>query len=189
MLLIQNEELTSPCVYIFKKDQVPTYIGVGTKGMKRIFDFGFNDGSKPRTTAIAECDVVEVFFFQSEKEARENEGRLIHESHPEHNRFCLHCDFYYRKHPRQFRKQGQLFGLYKSAILSLLLGNPERAYHIREIAAILNLSVGSARRELTGLAKYGIIRRLPKAGNRVYYQAEESHPIYPELRSLVAKGA
>ncbi len=187
MLYLEQKELSSPCVYLFDKEKTITYVGLGTKGMKRAFALD-SGGDQPRSKAISECSGVEIRLFGSEKEAREEETRIIHERHPEGNRFCSLCDFYYKKNPRVFRKEGQLFGKAKNAILSLLLGNEEKAYHIREIADLVNMSSGCVQRELKGLEQFGILQRISK-GNRVFYQAEVQHPVFVELRSLVLKGA
>jgi predicted transcriptional regulator len=153
--------------------------------MKRAFTL---DSIENRSEAIKDSDGLELRFFASEKEARGEEAKLIHQYHPQGNRFCSLCDFYYQKNPRLFRKEGQLFGKTKNAILSLLLENEEKAYHVREIAEITNLALGQVQRELKKLERNGILRRFSK-GNKVFHQAEEQHPIFVELKSLISKGA
>lgn len=185
MIYLSKEQLTSPCVYLFDKDKTITYVGLGTKGMKRAFAL---DSIENRSEAIKDSTGLELRFFASEKEAREAESKLIHQYHPQGNRFCSLCDFYYQKNPRLFRKEGQLFGKTKNAILSLLLENEEKAYHVRDISQLTNISVGTTHRELKALAKNGILRSF-SSGNRVFYQAEEQHPIFVELKSLISKGA
>jgi predicted nucleotidyltransferase len=71
-------------------------------------------------------------------------------------------------------------------VLGLLLVNPERRWHLREIVRRTNCALGTVRRELEGLTSTGILIR-SKDGNRVYFQANTALPTYPELRGLMVK--
>ena len=71
-------------------------------------------------------------------------------------------------------------------ILGLLLAQPERAWHLREIARQTALSPPSIQREVLALVEADILERRVEPG-RVYYQANLRCPIFPELRGIVRK--
>ena len=80
-----------------------------------------------------------------------------------------------------------LFGKGRGAILALLYGHPDQSFYYRQITRQLNaVSVGTLQRELDTLSHLGLIGR-STVGKQVFYRANRSHPVFPELRALVAK--
>jgi predicted nucleotidyltransferase len=80
-----------------------------------------------------------------------------------------------------------LFGKGRGAILGLLYEHPDQSFYYRQLARELGgLSVGTLQRELDVLSKLGLIER-STLGKQVFYRANRSHPVFPELRALVAK--
>ena len=79
-----------------------------------------------------------------------------------------------------------LFGQTRGQILALLLGAPDESFFTRQIARQIETSVGTVQRELTRLADAGLIVR-SALGSQVFYRANRDHPIFPELRALLAK--
>jgi predicted nucleotidyltransferase len=79
-----------------------------------------------------------------------------------------------------------LFGQTRSQILALLLGAPDESFFTRQIARQIATSVGTVQRELTRLADTSLIVR-SVLGSQVFYRANRDHPIFPELRALLAK--
>jgi predicted nucleotidyltransferase len=80
-----------------------------------------------------------------------------------------------------------LFGKARGAILALLYGHPDESFYYRQITRQLNgVSVGTVQRELDTLSQLGLIGR-STVGKQVFYQANRNHPVFPELRALVAK--
>ena len=79
-----------------------------------------------------------------------------------------------------------LFGQTRGRVLSLLYGHPDQTYFIREISRQTGTSVGTVQRELAALSQYGLIER-SVSGRQVYYKANHNHPVFHELRSLIAK--
>jgi len=71
-------------------------------------------------------------------------------------------------------------------VLALLLMNPSERWHLRDIARRAQLAVGTVRRELTQLTDAGITK-LSREGNRTYYAADKSCPIFDELAGLARK--
>jgi predicted nucleotidyltransferase len=80
-----------------------------------------------------------------------------------------------------------LFGKGRGAILGLLYGHPDQSFYYRQLTRDLKgLSVGTLQRELDTLSQLGLIER-SAVGKQVFYRANRNHPIFPELRALVAK--
>jgi len=76
----------------------------------------------------------------------------------------------------------------RSRALGWLLSHPEERYFVRQLAGILAEDPTNLSRELARLASMGILTAAVE-GQQKYYRANPSSPIYPELRSLVAKTA
>lgn len=81
-----------------------------------------------------------------------------------------------------------LFGKSRRAILALLFTHPDESFYLRKILRMTGVAPGAGQRELRSLSNAGIIKRSIQ-GNQVYYQANPSCPIFPELRSLIIKTA
>ena len=64
--------------------------------------------------------------------------------------------------------------------------NPETKSYLRELAKEFNVSTNSVREELNQLTKTKLLKS-EKDGRQVYYSAETSHPLFPELKSMVSK--
>jgi predicted nucleotidyltransferase len=71
-------------------------------------------------------------------------------------------------------------------VLRLLLLNEGRRYYQREIAELAGLPVRAVQREGARLTEIGLLRRI-EDGNRVYFQANPSCPIFPELKRILLK--
>jgi predicted nucleotidyltransferase len=72
--------------------------------------------------------------------------------------------------------------------LALLYGAPNEPLFVRQIARLAETSVGTVQRELALLTDAGLIKR-SALGSQVFYQANQEHPDFPELRALLAKTA
>jgi uncharacterized protein len=80
-----------------------------------------------------------------------------------------------------------LFGKGRGALLALLYGHPDQSYYYRQITRQLSgISAGTLRRELHTLSHLGLVERTTM-GKQVFYRANQNHPVFPELRALVAK--
>jgi len=77
-----------------------------------------------------------------------------------------------------------LFGKIRGGVLALLYGWADKAFYVRQIARHLHASAGSVRRELEKLAAVDLIVRT-SLGNQVFYQANQRHPVFSEMRALV----
>ncbi len=71
-------------------------------------------------------------------------------------------------------------------VLELLTLQPDRAFYQREIARELDCGLLTCQRALKRLTSAELIEVWPD-GNRTYYRIRRSHPIYPELRSILWK--
>lgn len=79
-----------------------------------------------------------------------------------------------------------LFGTYRQRALTQLLLNPDRSYHVRELARLTGTTPGTLHKELSKLAKVGLLLR-EKQGNQVRYRANRGCPIFAELAGLLRK--
>jgi len=64
--------------------------------------------------------------------------------------------------------------------------NPTMKAYLRELATEFDESTNSVRLELNRLQDAGLIERESK-GNLVMYNAKTSHPLFPEIKSIVSK--
>lgn len=83
---------------------------------------------------------------------------------------------------------GVLFGRARRLILGWLLGHPDESFFLRQIVRQTGLPVGSVQRELGALTAAGLVTRETQ-GRQVYFQADRSSPVFPELQSLFVKTA
>jgi len=74
----------------------------------------------------------------------------------------------------------------KAELFRLLFGARAERLHLRELARQSGLAVGTVRQELDRLARLGVVQS-EADGNRTYYRANQQHPLYPGINSLVLK--
>jgi predicted nucleotidyltransferase len=74
----------------------------------------------------------------------------------------------------------------KQQILAATLLQPERSWYLVELARHLRLRPSSLQRELRQLGDAGILRRRQN-GNRVYFQADTTCPVFQELAKILFK--
>lgn len=81
-----------------------------------------------------------------------------------------------------------LFSRVQLRVLSLLFGQPDRAFHASEVIRLAASGSGAVQRELKRLSEAGLIDTTLSA-NRKLYQANRKSPLFNELHSLVLKTA
>jgi hypothetical protein len=64
--------------------------------------------------------------------------------------------------------------------------NPQTKSYLRELSKEFGVSSNSVREELNQLMETQLIKS-EKTGRRIFYQANISHPLFPELKSMVVK--
>jgi len=64
--------------------------------------------------------------------------------------------------------------------------NPKTRSYLRELAKEFNVSTNSVREELNLLRNTNLLTS-EKNGRQVFYKANQNHPLFPELKSMVAK--
>ncbi|TAE78240.1 MAG: toxin-antitoxin system toxin subunit [Verrucomicrobia bacterium] len=79
-----------------------------------------------------------------------------------------------------------LFPKTRAEILRLLFETGDQEIHLRDLARLASLSPAALQKELTSLASKELVLTR-RDGNRLYYRANSSHPLFPELRGLVLK--
>lgn len=74
----------------------------------------------------------------------------------------------------------------RQKVLALFLLHPEEQYHVREVFRRVGVKQGVVQRELSALARVGVLSRRTE-GRQTYYTANPACPVYDELRGLVLK--
>lgn len=64
--------------------------------------------------------------------------------------------------------------------------NPETRSYLRELAREFDVSSNAVREELNQLAEAKLLS-VSRNGRSVFYSANKNHPLFPELKSMVAK--
>lgn len=96
-------------------------------------------------------------------------------SHPTHNRSKMDNLF-----------TGLISSRTRIKLLVRLFFNPGTRAYLRELAKEFNVSTNAVREELNQLRQTGLLRS-EKNGRQVFYSADERHPLFPELKSMVGK--
>ncbi len=71
-------------------------------------------------------------------------------------------------------------------LLTRFFFNPEARSYLRELAKEFNVSTNAVREELNQLKKTDLLKS-EKKGRQVFYKANTSHALFPELKSMVNK--
>lgn len=72
--------------------------------------------------------------------------------------------------------------------MQALFPDPDRSYYQRQVELATGLPLRAVQRELDRLTQAGLLFRREE-GNRVYYQVNRDHPLFPEFQSLILKSA
>src|SRR3546814_4911794 len=64
--------------------------------------------------------------------------------------------------------------------------NPDRHAYLRELASESGASPSQIKDELAQLSAHGLLTH-EKAGRQIDYRANQAHPLFPELHSMVKK--
>jgi predicted nucleotidyltransferase len=81
-----------------------------------------------------------------------------------------------------------LFPKTRAEVLRLLFETGDQENHLRDLARLANLSPAALQKELTSMAAKELVLTR-RDGNRLYYRANTSHPLYPDLRGIVLKSS
>ena len=79
-----------------------------------------------------------------------------------------------------------LFPKARVELFKHLLLPPTPQLHLRELARLSSLAVGTIQREVKILLSAGVIQER-RDGNRLYFEADKSNPIFQELQSMTLK--
>jgi len=74
----------------------------------------------------------------------------------------------------------------RQQILAAALLRPDKSWYLRELAEFLEVQPSSLQRELANLTESGILVKTID-GNRTYFKADPSCPIFPDLQQLLTK--
>jgi DNA-binding transcriptional ArsR family regulator len=79
-----------------------------------------------------------------------------------------------------------LFPQVRAEVLRLLFAEAKQELHLRELTRQSGLTLGTVQDELEKLSKADLITNR-RDGNRRYYRANSTHPLFPDLQQLVLK--
>jgi hypothetical protein len=71
-------------------------------------------------------------------------------------------------------------------LLTRFFFNPQTRSYLRELSKEFNLSTNAVREELNQLRNTKLLKS-EKSGRQVYYTANQKHPLFDELKSMVGK--
>ena len=74
----------------------------------------------------------------------------------------------------------------RAEIFRILFGTRDGALHMREIERRSGFTTGTVQQELKKLYRLDLVKK-SRDGNRLYYNANKEHPLYPEIRNIVLK--
>jgi DNA-binding transcriptional ArsR family regulator len=74
----------------------------------------------------------------------------------------------------------------RAEIFRLLFGLSDQSLHLRELARRSGFAIGTIQTEMKKLAGLDLVERR-KDGNRVYYEANQKHPLFSDIQQLVFK--
>lgn len=79
-----------------------------------------------------------------------------------------------------------IFPQVRSEVLRLLFADAGQELHLRDLTRQSGLGLGTMQDELKKLSKADLVTSR-RDGNRRYYRANASHPLFPDLQQLVLK--
>jgi predicted nucleotidyltransferase len=79
-----------------------------------------------------------------------------------------------------------LFGRTRGALLAVLYGHVGESFYLRQLARRTDITLGAVQRELRQLVDAGLVTR-KVVGSQTFFSANQSSPVFGEMRSLVAK--
>jgi predicted nucleotidyltransferase len=74
----------------------------------------------------------------------------------------------------------------RAALFGIFFGLRRRSVHMRELERLTEFAIGTIQQELKKLVSMNLLKRT-RDGNRVYYEANIFHPLYPEIHRMVLK--
>jgi DNA-binding transcriptional ArsR family regulator len=74
----------------------------------------------------------------------------------------------------------------RSEIFRLLFGVADNELHVREIERQSGLTLGTVRQELKKLLEMDLVKAR-RESNRLYYRANDEHPLFNDIRNIVLK--
>lgn len=80
----------------------------------------------------------------------------------------------------------QIFPKARAELIRLLFADSTRSLHLREIARLSGLALGTIQREVAKMSAAELIAER-RDGNRLYFSANTQNPIFHELRGIALK--
>ena len=98
------------------------------------------------------------------------------------------CVYYYALCVRKISSSALFGSKVRQGVLAATLLDPERSWYLSDLARHLDVRPSTLQRKLAGLTGAGVLSRREE-GNRTYYRADTTCPVFAELRGLLLKTA
>lgn len=79
-----------------------------------------------------------------------------------------------------------IFPKARAEVFRLLFAEPGKETHVRDLARLAGMTPAAMQKELSYLQEIGLVVG-ERDGNRLYFRAETTHPLFVELRGLAVK--
>ena len=87
-----------------------------------------------------------------------------------------------------YKRMRQFLSKNQQLLLRLFYTNPEKSFYMQEVGKILGKKPGVFQRTLNALVEEGFLLSEYR-GHARFFQANTKHPLYPELKKIIAKTA
>jgi predicted nucleotidyltransferase len=87
---------------------------------------------------------------------------------------------------KQTHSANALFPKVRQRVLQLLYGKPDQLFYTNEIIRLTDSGTGAVQRELAKLSDMQLIKSVV-FGNQKRYQADQSSPLFADLRNIILK--
>ena len=101
-------------------------------------------------------------------------------------RICYEQNDYSNQVPMDNLFSGIISSKTRIKLLTRLFFNSQVRSYLRQLAKEFDLSTNAVREELNQLKKAKLLKSV-KNGRQIFYMANEDHPLFPELKSMVGK--
>jgi DNA-binding HxlR family transcriptional regulator len=103
---------------------------------------------------------------------------------PQHISFV--CQLTYLRNMRNSSVLSALFPHVRQAVLAATLTQPDKWWHLSELARHLGISPSSLQREISSLVTSGLLLHR-REGRKAYFKAETKSPVFRDLQLLFEK--
>jgi hypothetical protein len=79
-----------------------------------------------------------------------------------------------------------IFPKVRAELVRLLFADAASEFHLRELSRQSGLAIGTVQKEVSKLSNVELLI-MRRDGNRLYFRANDGHPLFPELQGIAKK--